>query len=65
MNSRRPAEWQCPWCHNPIPHNTPYRAPLPVAEGWPSGTGQVVCGPGCPSKPAGAPVYRHESRGAF
>jgi hypothetical protein len=63
----RPADkgtWRCTWCRDEIPHNTEWRSPLPVSEGWPTGTGQIVCGPSCRHKPVGVSVYRHWGRGA-
>ena len=64
MNNRKGfGTWICTWCRNEIRHDVPYRTPLAIEDGWPSGTGQLVCGPGCRQRPSGTPVYQHWGRG--
>lgn len=64
VNGRVKGVWVCPWCGKELDHTTPYRTALPVEEGWPRGTGHVVCGPGCRKRPSEAKVYQHWNRGA-
>lgn len=56
--------WVCAWCGTEVPHTSPWRAPLLVADGWPVGTGTVVCGPLCSEKPVGVSAYQNWGRGA-
>ena len=65
MTDRVKGVWRCAWCRDEIEdHTCPYRTPLFVEDGWPVGTGLIVCSPGCRQRPPETPVYTHWNRGA-
>lgn len=51
------ADVLCHYCREAGNGTSPYRTYAPTAEGWPVGVRFIVCSPGCPSLPAGTPVF--------
>lgn len=49
---------RCWWCHEPT-QETPYRGEAPDVLPPPSGV--YVCSPGCPARPEGVRVWKHNA----
>jgi hypothetical protein len=53
--------WLCHWCHEPVRHDTPYRASDPTLD---TPTGRLVCAPNCHARPDDARSFQVWGRGA-